>query len=317
MPDTIGFSDDELIELSFLRDLETDQLIEEKLLSEDMRLSSPLDDELMLKHGELSLRITAGPAYPVLTVAFEADNHALPRESIIELRARLEGIVEDAESTNNLIKWHERNSEDSSGIYEPAMVVLELAKETRKHLDAFRTRARAGSPSSDSELPFQMKQAELNFASGGMALQYLKKTAQQISDGIPHPFRVLHIEEVLRSDLARAFDRRQEKLRAMLATKSLASLRHHIPPQLRHGNRKEDFVDYLVKPIMTFHGTQRQYVPSIVRHGFLKPGGKNPSTKIEHEVRCGSTYVSTTNKLCGHFIQGGVEVSGSGLANRL
>lgn len=49
-------------------------------------------------------------------------------------------------------------------------------------------------------------------------------------------------------------------------------------------------VEYLVSPHLTFHGTSNEYVPSIFRNGFLKPGAKNSETREEHAVHCGSTY---------------------------
>ncbi|KAI0129470.1 hypothetical protein BJ170DRAFT_616399 [Xylariales sp. AK1849] len=292
MSETTQSTDDELSELALYRDLETDQLIRERLLAGDTSLSEPLNNELVFKYDELSLQITAGPEYPVLPATYEVDNHALPRTSVIELRSRLREIFEDAGSTNNLARWRAREADDSSGVYEPTMVVLELARETVRHLRAYRIKASSldGLPTIEPELPIETKRASSNFSSGGLAFQYLPKTPQQICAEIPAHLRVLHMEEVLRGDLTRAFGHRREQLRAVRDRQSMGSLRQHVPPQLQHSRRKEDLVEYLVKPRLTFHGTQRQYVPSIVRHGFLKPGDRDPSTRSAHRVRCGSTY---------------------------
>lgn len=54
--------------------------------------------------------------------------------------------------------------------------------------------------------------------------------------------------------------------------------------------RKEDLIEGLIKPQTKFHGTRRDYVPSIVRQGFLMPGSLDKLTAEHHGVRCGSTY---------------------------
>lgn len=200
------YSEEDLIELAFLRDLETDQLIAEGLLDKDMQMSSPLDDELVLKHKELSLHITADVHYPVSTISYQVENYAVPREDVIQLRSRLKEIVEAAEATNNLTKWKEREAEDSSGIYEPTMVVLELARETNKCLTELRSRniadrldpsstllAASSSQVLKPKLPFQMKETNSEFSTGtqGMAFELLGKTIQQLVCMIRPEFRVL------------------------------------------------------------------------------------------------------------------------------
>jgi Poly(ADP-ribose) polymerase catalytic domain len=49
-------------------------------------------------------------------------------------------------------------------------------------------------------------------------------------------------------------------------------------------------VKQLALPRLTFHGTRRKYVGSIVRYGFLKPGDRMGSTDESLEVRCGGAY---------------------------
>ena len=49
-------------------------------------------------------------------------------------------------------------------------------------------------------------------------------------------------------------------------------------------------MDELLKTCLTFHGTQRHVVPSIVRHASLLPGDSIPGNGGKHSVRCGSTY---------------------------
>ncbi|KAK9772904.1 hypothetical protein AB5N19_02794 [Seiridium cardinale] len=277
-------SEDELIELAFFRDLETDELIEHGFLSKDAALSSPLEEEYVLQNQEATLHIVTSPQYPAISVTYRVDNHTLSRESVIELRALLKSIVQVAEGVNDLEKWREL---EENSFWEPRMVVLELAQETLRHLTVVRSK---DSTNLNHDFPFQTKQASSNFTSGEQAFRYLSTSPKQIIANISSRFRVLHIEEVLRSNLARAFDRRQAQLQAVLSRQSLGALRHHVPYQLRHSKRKEDLVEHLIRPRMTFHGTQRQFVPSIVRNGLLKPGALNSSSEKAHEVRCGSSY---------------------------
>ena len=67
-----------------------------------------------------------------------------------------------------------------------------------------------------------------------------------------------------------------------------------MPPQLRrqHGScdiKMQEAIDYLTSPHLTYHGTLRRHVASIVRYGLLKPGDRHPETGVELPVRCGST----------------------------
>ncbi|CAJ2505117.1 Uu.00g125110.m01.CDS01 [Anthostomella pinea] len=257
MPDSPYLSEDDLIQLSFLRDVETDALIEAGFLGKDEAQSQSLNQEFNLSYEELDLRITKGLSYPVTSITWSVDNHALSRIFIIELRAQLRQIAEDSDATNNISRWQNREDECDFGIFEPTMVVPELARETAKYVEAWRQKqalfnpaATAATAATEPVLPFEMKQPMANLAmtTGGIAYQFLQKTPQEITTKIPSSYRILHVEEV------------------------------------------EDLVDYLVKPKITFHGTQRQYVPSIVQHDFLKPGHKDPSTGADHAVRCGSTY---------------------------
>jgi hypothetical protein len=107
--------------------------------------------------------------------------------------------------------------------------------------------------------------------------------------------RIVHCESVIRSDLQRAFEDRQAVMRDRLNRLSLATLDRSIPREHRrgHGNvttQKKEAIDYLLKPRITFHGTRKETVRSIVRHGFLKPGDVHPGTGEALPVRCGSTY---------------------------
>jgi hypothetical protein len=90
--------------------------------------------------------------------------------------------------------------------------------------------------------------------------------------------KLLHCENVLRNDLKTRFMDYQKQLRRDLYRLGVAKLRKFVPSNHRRfGNgtaAKQQLVDYLVQPKITFHGTMRANVSSIVQYGFLKPGDK-------------------------------------------
>jgi hypothetical protein len=287
--------DDDLIELSLLRDLETDALITAGHLSTDEQQSHPLDQEVVFRYEELDLHVVAGHSYPASSVTWHVQNHALSRTSIISLRGTLQRIVDAADDTNNLSRWTSRELECDWGVFEPAMVVLQLCKATRSHIDSWQaSQNSSGGPDMDSHLPFDAKSGvspalTLAKTTSDLAFQLLQRTPQDICTEIPPSYRVLHVEEVIRGNLAAAFDMHRQTLREKLTKQPYHVLKRFVPPPHDSG-RKEDLVEYLSQPRVTFHGTQRHFVPSIVRYGFLIPGDKNPGTGAEHGVRCGSTY---------------------------
>lgn len=281
------FSEEDLIQLSLLRDEETDDLIDAGFLSQENRLSSPLDNRLCFTHEELVLQVTAGATYPVTAPEYEVINLGLSRKDVDRLRARLRELDEQALETNNLERWLDRES-SPYGIYEARKLVLEMAKEADALVSEVRDRNAVPADPETSALPWLQKKRVETLSSSEMALRYLGKTAKEICEMIPARYRVLHVEEVIRRDLAIRFDRRQEVLRRTLSQHT-RSLRAFVPNNLHHAPMK-DIIEHLVKPRMTFHGTQRHLVPSIVRHGFIKPGTKLPGAKAKHEVRCGAMY---------------------------
>ncbi|KAI8963799.1 hypothetical protein F5Y11DRAFT_130180 [Daldinia sp. FL1419] len=291
MPDATELGEDDLVELSLLRDLEVDELIRNGFLSEDEQMTNPLDKVLVLKYGEVDLSITTKPLYPAASVTWKLQSYKLSRESVIELRAKLSQIVEAATVTNNISSWNDRE-ECEDGFFEPTMTVFKLAKETRTYLKLWReklskkpTRRRKSNP-----LPFEEKPANSTMTASETAYYFLRQTPQEICSQIPSSYRVLYVEEVIRSDLAGKFFKKQMEIKERLSEYSTITLHGCVPASLHHIKRKEVYIDHLVKPTMTFHGTQRQLVPSIVRYGFLKPGQRNPGTNQEHGIRCGSTY---------------------------
>ncbi|KAI2607296.1 ADP-ribosylation [Hypoxylon fragiforme] len=294
MTDSTELSEDDLVELSLLRGFETDELIKAGLLSEDQRLAAPLDREVVFKHDELDLHVTADSAYPARSVEWRIENRSMSRKVVDELRMKLRQIVQTSSATNNISRWKRRDEDSSTmGVFEPVMVVLELARETVAHVKMWReilaSREKVKPPDPRKALPFKEKPANAIITSSDIAFHYLRKTPQQICSQIPPEYRILHVEEILRKDLVRRFHKKQEAMAEKLEKQSYYSLRKCVPPA-HHGKRKEAFVEYLTKPHVTFHGTARQFVPSIVRHGFLKPGKPIPGTGEAHQIRCGSTY---------------------------
>lgn len=298
------FDEDELIQLSFLRDEETDALIAARLLDHELRLNSPLDSEVIFELPELSLRVTAGALYPVQTPTWQVENKSLPRERADSLRRRLREVVADAEKSNNLSRWESREDADTGfGIFDPAMVILQLAQEAQRHTDAYRSDKAAAATNGASSGPDKHTWFFGESTKAGVdvvplnqltlretAYQLLKLSPAEIAALVPGHCRVLHVEQVLRPDLAQDLYNFQSRLRGTLSRKSADALRPFMPKELRGTRRVEDMIDHLVRPRITFHGTQRHHVPGIVRHGFIAPGKHNPETATAHGVRCGSTY---------------------------
>ena len=115
----------------------------------------------------------------------------------------------------------------------------------------------------------------------------LGKTPKDVCAEIPDIFRILHVESVIRSDLAARFFGHQAEIRKFLDKMPLTELQGCLTHETRSklGKRikeKETLVELLVEPTLSFHCTREDSIPSIVRHGFIKPR--------ETEVRCGSTY---------------------------
>ncbi|OTB19909.1 hypothetical protein K445DRAFT_7925 [Daldinia sp. EC12] len=291
MPGATQLSEDDLVELSLLRDFEVDELIRDGFLSDSEQMTRPLDNELVFKYDELDLHIIAEPLYPAGSVTWKLQSYELSRKSVIELRTQLRQIIEVAAVTNNISRWNNRE-ECAYGAFEPTMAVYELAKTTRTYLRSWRQTfvKKPNRRIRSNLLPFKEKPASSIMTSSETAYHFLQHTPQEICAQIPSCYRVLHVEEVIRSDLAGRFYKKQMEIKERLSNYSTVTLHSCVPASFHHNKRKEVYIDHLVKPKMTFHGTQRQLVPSIVRYGFLKPGQQNPGTNEAHGVRCGSTY---------------------------
>ncbi|KAI0554452.1 hypothetical protein F4679DRAFT_596418 [Xylaria curta] len=287
-------SEDDLIELSLLRDFETDALIEAEILGANERLSRPLDQELVIRFGELDFNVTAGVSYPTCSVTWHVENHTLSRTSVDSLRGILRQIVDVARVTNNFSRWQNREVECEMGIFDPIQVVLQLTQAIRSHVghSPFSMPTRKPETENDNYLPFITRPSIPIDTSTALeqetttAFQLLRKTPKEICASIPSYYRVLHIEPVLRGNLVLHFDKQQRELGEVLSKLPSHQLRRFVPSPHKKGS-KTDLIEHLLRPRLTFHGTLRDDVSSIIRYGFLRPGTTNPKTKEEHMYNAG------------------------------
>lgn len=128
-----------------------------------------------------------------------------------------------------------------------------------------------------------------------VAFNYLKKTPQQIADVIPPQFRVVHIEPILRRDLAKHFRACQTRFRRAIERCTTDELRYRLAPHSELEGRvkalltRVDIIDDMLRPRLTFHGTNSNAVHSIVRHGFKLPG-KLVEGKVVASPRSGIAF---------------------------
>ena len=295
-----AFSEDELVQLAFLRDEEADELVSGGYLDEDARLSSPLEGPVRFEFRELILHVRPKKIYPVLLDTndfFSVENLLLSRVPCDELRAAQHVICDDALQTNTLSIWNAREDLDPYGLFKCTMLILRLVQEAQSAVDKHRAiiqRILGHEPQ-----PTIGKAPSTLMSASEMARELLGRP-EDIVARIPSQWRVLHVEEILRRSLARDFYVAREQMRESLQKLSHQALRKFQPPTKRRG----DVIDHLLRPRLTFHGTGRANVPSIVRHGFLKPGSRVPWAKPKkkksedcegeggevHQVACGSTY---------------------------
>jgi hypothetical protein len=121
----------------------------------------------------------------------------------------------------------------------------------------------------------------------------LGSSIKDICEQFPDEYRILHVEPVFRDNLVNRFRQRQNEMLEDMKKLSFAQLRQCVSWQKIRANdsrnNKDDLAAELCKPVVTFHGTSRYVVSSIVRHGFVKPGDKIGEGK-ELEIRCGASY---------------------------
>ncbi|KAG6997823.1 hypothetical protein G7Y79_00037g073410 [Physcia stellaris] len=288
------WSDEDLVELHFVRAKEIDALVDQTILPEKQRYSDELHQGFTLRYPELVLEIVTGNHYPVKPLTFETTNNTLPRAVIDGLREELRQIVFDDEKPSLADEWRNRAECDNLESADFPMTALHLITATISRLKDFRAdekywRNSKGLP--PSLLSSDPKTLDHDAGTVDSILEILGKTPEQICALVPSEFKVLHIEKVIRRDLTREFNSQTHQIRAQLSSFSSAHLRKNIPIEQRSRlDTKKDMINHLLTPHLTFHGTQRHVIPSIVRNGFLLPGDLNPLDNTPNAIRCGSTY---------------------------
>jgi hypothetical protein len=143
------------------------------------------------------------------------------------------------------------------------------------------------------DLKLEMRGVDLDSIQGA-ATELLGKTPAQICTDILPDWRILHCENILRQDLLNKFRHYQQGLREKLMEETTQHLKDCVPREHQRSRdgfaSKEQLVEYLTQVRTTFHGTRREIVPSIVQHGFLKPGDVHPLTKKPLPIFNGSVY---------------------------
>ena len=125
----------------------------------------------------------------------------------------------------------------------------------------------------------------------------LGKTPEQLIEGIPNQFRVIHIESILRNDLVQRFHSYRERLEVLLEHDITKNLRHAMSPHSKLAAGKilsalprESVIEDMLIPRVTYHGTPLRNVSSIVRHGFKMPGTKIENGRLIASPRSGIAF---------------------------
>ena len=199
--------------------------------------------------------------------------------------------------------WESRDELNPYGLFERTMLVFRLVLHTREFLGKHQGRERERLRLHHEQAPppecgkdkFQRKRMAEEVKSSSEVARELLGPPGKIVENIPSWMRVLHVEEILRGDLAKKFKIKRAEMRDEISRLSAASISRFLPPSVKV-HRRADAIDRVLEPRLTFHGTKRSNVPSIVRHGFLKPGTALPGRQRRkdephtHQVQHGSTY---------------------------
>ncbi|TVY87770.1 hypothetical protein LAWI1_G006740 [Lachnellula willkommii] len=122
--------------------------------------------------------------------------------------------------------------------------------------------------------------------------ELLGSSIREICDKIPKEFRILHVEPVFRHDLVARFRERQKKMREELNTLSYHELRECVDIKVikpgSYQDNRQDLAKELCNPKVSFHGTSRLLVSSVVRYGFIKPGDRAGGLVIG--IRWGASF---------------------------
>ncbi|KAF2794274.1 hypothetical protein K505DRAFT_361264 [Melanomma pulvis-pyrius CBS 109.77] len=247
---------------------------------------------------ELELQITVDlqrSSYPITT---HVENYELQsRRQIDAIRWSLRESVANEVAT----------CEKTLTIFDSGLIVLRLLEEITGYVQEYRKQFLTGWKDKTKywdltktnninillDPKLEMKGVDLDSIQGA-ATGLLGRTPAQICNDILPDWRILHCENILRQDLLNKFLQFQEGLRERLMDESMQHLKDCVPREFRRSRdgiaSKEQLVEYLTQVRTTFHGTRREVVPSIVQHGFLKPGDVHPLTKKALPIFNGSVY---------------------------
>lgn len=272
--------------------LAADEVIKNLMPVEVLEVSGSLQNgEIAFDFPEFTVHIAINlnQRFPVQC---RIDNKDLPRKIVDEIRIAIRTYLIQENCTH-----------DGTELLDIALAVLRLIEEVTSYLLAYRlknpdpnARDLNGRYINVDNPLFRRECVEIPEWLHNTPAHILGVSVKQICEKVAPQdsyLRVLHSEKVMRTDLRARFYQSQEQLQDLLGQQSLNHLSQMIPPELRrsHGkDAKAEMIEYLSKPRLTFHGTRSSVISSIVRHGFLKPGDKNPITHEVVGVRCGNTY---------------------------
>ena len=199
--------------------------------------------------------------------------------------------------------WESREELSPYGLFERTMLVFKLVSHTREFLGKHQVREmerlhlyhRRAPPPERRKDKIQQKRIAQEVKSSSEVARELLGPPGKIVENIPSWMRVLHVEEILRGDLAKKFKKKRAEMRDEISRLSATSVSRFLPPGVK-AHRRADAIDRVLEPRLTFHGTKRSNVPSIVRHGFLKPETVLPGRQRRkdephtHQVQQGCTY---------------------------
>lgn len=224
-------------------------------------------------------------------------NLALPRILIDPLRRRL----------RHILAWPLESRTDMKGF---AMILLRLVEEAAGVIQDWKSMVakRLPNPASGgkgwnlkdvqttdvikglTENPFGADLDSVDNSGDDILGTSIKDVCAQFPEG----YRILHVEPVFRANLVGAFKEQQREMYEQMCEMPYSQLRQCVAREKIGQNSpqstKQDLAAELCKPVVTFHGTNRHVVSSIVRHGFIKPGDKIGSKGQTLDIRCGASF---------------------------
>jgi hypothetical protein len=224
-------------------------------------------------------------------------NLALPRILVDPLRRRL----------RHILAWPLESRLDMKGF---AMILLRLVEEAAGITQDWKMLVAKREGKQDSELKgwnvkdVKWKEVVQNIYENPVGADLdtvdnsgddiLGTSIKDLCEQFPEEYRILHVEPVFRSNLVNRFREQQRIMYEQMCEMSHSELRQCVPREKIESNSplntKENLAAELCKPVVTFHGTNRHVVSSIVRHGFIKPGDRIGKKGETLDIRCGASF---------------------------